>query len=279
MKRIILIVAFMTLLPCMVLNAEPIDANNERTDSIVSELDEAQNEIDRTNLNKKIWGKGRFTRLGYAIAQTVDESGPVEKGQYGLFLTKGTTYWFPKKPIAGLFKIGLDAVWFDFQFSKFKSPYDSMKWTYDIDDIEIGRNDEEYDEDEDFDFNLNLGRMALSFGMGIGPNISVAPFALSSLKALQPLRASIYFHYAPTFQLYAICEGSEFEASTAFCHMMDFGGLLTYRAIGVGIEGKWGQGKFKPLDFGELMGDGAEGSTRKYKRKFANTRIYVQFTF
>jgi len=210
-------------------NAQYSDAH--RADSLQAALDDMTAQIEAENLNKKIWGKGRFTRLGYAIAQTVDEYSPVEKSKFSFFLTKGTTYLFPKKPIAGLLKIGLDAVWFDIQATKYNSPYSSMNWTSEFVDEPATSPEYGYeDEDEGLDFDLNIGCWGVSMGMGIGPNVSVAPFALTSIKCLQPLRVSLYFHYAPTMQLYLKSEDGDVELSSAFCHMMNFGGTLTYRA-------------------------------------------------
>lgn len=229
-----------------------------------------------------IWGKGRFFRLGYASVQTGDGMNPVEKNKYGFFLTKGTSYLFPKQPIAGLMKVGVDAVWFDAQVSKYKSPYDNTVWTNDFD-----YDDVIYDDDDDDDIPGmdmlnklidNVGHLSMTMGMGIGPVVTVAPFALSNVKVMKPLKASVYFHYCPTFAMYARIDSGDVEMATGFCNMMDFGFNLMYRAIGVGVEGHWGNGKFKPLDFESIFGGESLGSDR-YKRSFANTRVYIQFRF
>lgn len=257
------------------------DSDAYRADSLQTVLDDMTAQIETEELNKKIWGKGRFTRLGYAIAQTAEEYSPVEKSKFSFFLTKGTTYLFPKKPIAGLLKIGLDAVWFDIQATKYNSPYSSLNWTSEF--VEEPTNSEYEDfEEEITDIDLNIGCWGVSMGMGIGPNVSVAPFALTSITGLQPLRVSLYFHYAPTMQLYLKSQDGDVELSSAFCHMMNFGGTLSYRAIGIGFEGRWGKGKFKPLDFSSIGEEGDESESlgaEKYTRRFANSRIYIQFRF
>lgn len=235
--------------------------------------------------NDAIWGKGRFLRLGYASVQTGDGLNPVEKNKYGFFLTKGTSYIFPKQPIAGLLKVGVDAVWFDMQFSKYQSPYKNSVWTSEFEYDDSDDYEDDYDEgfpgldmlNKLYD---NVGHMSMSVGMGIGPVVTVAPFALSNVNIMKPLKASVYFHYSPTFGMYARMDGGDVEMATGFCNMMDFGFNLTYRAIGVGVEGRWGNGKFKPIDFESLFDNGGEslGSSR-YKRSFANTRVYLQFRF
>lgn len=226
-----------------------------------------------SSLDNKIWGKGRFTRLGYSIAQTAEANANIEKGEWGFFFTKGTTYLFPKKAWGGLVKVGVDAVWFDFQVSRYKAPYSDESWTSTPWD-----NLEQSDDDMDFD----IGRLGLSMGVGVGPNVSIAPFAISSIDILKPLRFSLYFHYNPTLMMYMMSQDGDMEVSTAYCNMMQFCGTIKYRKLGIGIEGFWGQGKFKPIDFSKLIGDDEEFSSlgsRKYTRKYANLRFYIQVTF
>lgn len=225
---------------------------------------------------RKIWGKGRFLKLGYSLAQTGADMQPVEKSKYGFFLSKGTTYRFPT--IAGMIKIGIDAVWFDATFAKYKSPYEDLMsgaWTSELE--EINGSDYGDDDDEDLLEKLNVGRMSVTLGaFGIGPNISVAPFAFLN-NGLSCLRASVYFHYQPAMSLYLKSENGDIELAPAFCNMFDFGGMLTYRAISLGVEGRWGKGKFKPIGFNTLfIGDDSE---EKVTRKFANTRLYISFAF
>lgn len=246
-----------------------VDTHSQEQDSYVSA-------IERQQLNEKIWGRGRFLRLGYAIAQTADGINAVDKNSFSFFITKGASYRFPSKPIAGMLKFGIDAVWFDFQFSKYKTAEKELEWTHEI----VSPSGEEFGGD----FNLNLGRNALTFGMGVGPNVAIAPFANSNVKGLRYLRASLYFLYSPTVGMYLCSQDDDVEVSTAFCHLMNFGGNITYRAITLGIEGRWGSGKFKPIDFEKMVND-ATGSdiesqgTNKYTRKFANSRFYIQFAF
>ncbi|MCM1310952.1 MAG: hypothetical protein NC301_08015 [Bacteroides sp.] len=237
---------------------------------------------DNNTLNKT-WGKGRYTRLGYAWSQTADEYSPADKSKFSFFLTKGTTYYFPKKPIANMLKIGIDATWFDIQVSKYGNAYSDLKWSSEFEPVQ---GPDVYDEDGDFDeegelFDLDkIGTWGLSFAMGIGPNVSIAPFALTNIKIMQPLRVSVYFHYDPTVMLYMRSQNSDIELSTAYVNMMDLGVNLHYRKIGIGYEARWGNGKFKPLDFSAMLDENGESlGTEKYTRRFANNRIYLQFTF
>lgn len=266
--------------------ADSSQSQQEEIDQLRSQVEELkaekeQQEYDATQ--QRIWGKGRFTRLGYAIAQTSGLDGAIEKSDFAFYFQKGTTYRLHKKPIAKMIKFGLDVVWFDIQFSKYKTTDDAAtKWTSEFEDIPQSNNGGNYDDDDSF--NIDLGKSALNIGMGIGPNICVAPFSLSSSKALQPLRVSAYFHYSPTVSMYMMSYDGEVEVSTGFCNMFNLGCVLQYRAIGLGVEGRWGQGKFKPLDFDSMFGDDEEfvdnsDFDNKYSRRFANTRLFLQFTF
>lgn len=213
-----------------------------------------------------VWGKGRFTRIGYSWSQTAVEDNPVYDGKFGFFLVKGTTYHVHRNPIAKILKFGIDATWMDIQFSKYKSPTTSGNWTSEIDET-IGADDEDGGD-------FNIGHMALSYSFEVGPSVSVAPFLLLNNAALSHLKANLYFHYAPTFTAYLASQDGDMEFAGAYVNNWTFGGNIVYRWIGIGIEGRWGSGKFKPVAF-----DSEGLGTDKYKRKFANTRLYVQFTF
>ncbi len=233
--------------------------------------------------SSKIWGKGRYTRLGYVWAQTADDYSPVANSQYAFFAQKGTTFRLHKKPVANMIKFGLDAVWMDVQFSKYKNPYENLPWSDEIKSANGGLSEYIYNEGltpgfpKNIDFN-NLGTMALTMGVGLGPNVSVAPFVLTNCKGLHPLRASAYFHYTPTVALYMKSQEGDIELSTAFMHTFSWGLTLNYRFIALGYECRWGNAKFKPLDFESFVG--GEGSeVEKYNRKFANNRLYIQFAF
>lgn len=248
-------------------------SEKEYVDSLASEianLNKRLTKIEQDNENKRIWGRARYTRLGINKAQTALEGCHIEDNKWSFFLSKGATYRFPSNPIAGILKIGLDMVWFDFMVSRYTNPFEYSA---------------EYTEGDDHGASVvdlgNIGRYSVCIGMfGIGPNISCAPFAKMGVRGLRPLRASVYFHYQPTGAAYLMSDHGESEASYAFCNMFDFGGNISYRSIALGLEGKWGKCKFKSIG-SELLEDiGLEfNNNSKSIRRFANTRIYMQFSF
>lgn len=242
---------------------------NER-DSKIAYLDSRLNDIETKERNKKIWGRGRFTKISYNLGSTGDGYNPVADSKCSFSLAKGTSYLFPSKAIAGILKFGLDITWFDITYSKYKS-LDFLGNGWVSSGIpQYGYDDSEYDE------LTNLGRYSLNLGfLGFGPRVSVAPFAKFN-NSLRYLRASLYFNYQPTYSVYVASENGEEEGSYTYMGMYRFGGTIHCRGIGFGVEGYWGESKFKLLDFeDEEIGTQAN----KINRKFANTRIYVQFAF
>lgn len=239
----------------------------------------AINAQDEVNPND-VWKKNNYFNLGYANAETGTNFSAVQKSKFSFYLAKGNVYYWPKsKPWFGMLKVGLDVRWVDISMAKYKTDTDgtgngwgeSNDWNTDTDGTV----------DEWTDKLNNLGCYNLTMGaFGIGPNIGISPFAKMS-NGLRHLRASIYFHYQPAVTAYFVSQDGETEFSWAYTGMMDFGGKITYRAISIGIEGRWGKGSFKPLDFSGMFGDEDDSGSESIKidRKFAATRFYIGFTF
>ncbi|MDE5940784.1 MAG: hypothetical protein K2H14_01605 [Muribaculaceae bacterium] len=265
-------------------------------DDMQQALNDANTELAQMQQKQKykeIWRTGRYTDLGYAIAQTGTDFEPVEKGKFGFFIRKGTSFLFPGKPLGGIVKIGFDINWFETSVAKYKSG--SMGKSDNWDNIGNSGQDDyddgyDYDdEDSGFDFMekfSNLGRWSIMVGaFGIGPNVTAAPFSMFN-NAARFIKASLYFHYQPTFGAYLVSEDGNLEASYSYCHMFEFGGKITWKAIGLGIEGHWGHGKFKQLGFNfdnetDYTGvfDRMETASDKVTRRWADTRIYLTFSF
>lgn len=265
---IISVFSLLLVLPSYAQDIEPLYASKE--DSLQTELrrrDEQLKSIELARRNNEIWGKGRYTNISYSIGQTALENSSVDKSVFGFSLTKGCTFLFPRTPWGNMVKVGFDINWWDISVHKYNS---SETWEYTTASTD--------DDEEDF----NIGRMSLMVGaLGIGPNVTVAPFAAINNPA-RFLKASLYFHYQPTLGAYLVSENGEAEASYAYCNMFQFGGKITWRFIGIGIEGHWGNGRFEQLQFetddeyGDYFGD---SSSSRITHRFANTRIYLSFRF
>ena len=226
---------------------------NDTEQPTLGEANDELNELQLKQKYKQIWRKGRYLDLGYSIAQIGNDYEPVSKGKFGFFLRKGTSYLFPGKPLWGLVKVGFDINWFDLSVAKYKSANWGDNTTGWGSIGNSGKDDNDYDsDDEDFGFDAD-GLMGTLDGV------------------------------------YPVSEDGELEASYSYCHMFQFGGKIQWKAIGLGIEGHWGHGKFKQIGFGDMFDEG-EGdkseffgpeasSSDKLTRRFANTRIYLTFSF
>lgn len=237
------------------------------SDSVTAQRDSLQNILDRQQRDareKSIWGKGRYTNLGYAISDFAAIDDSPTRSQWSFFVTKGTAFYFPRHALGGIVKFAIDARWFDIQACKLKSS-DLKEWTSEID----------YSSEEDSESDIpNIGKYVITAGMGIGPRITVAP--LSSLKGFgKYLKLSLYFHYRPSYTLYVASESGETEVSSGFFNMFDFGGCINYRAVSIGVEGNWGNGKMKAFNFD----DDFNTTSEKIKHKIASTRFYISFIF
>lgn len=282
MKKIkaIIAIACLSAASQLALAQENTTVTNESLQQELQAYKDKENRTEETAFNKKVWGRGRFMNIGFDVAQTGVEGGLVEKSAYSFNLSKGTTWLFPAKPFFGMLKVGFDVVWFDVQFSKYKSLSTGGDasiengWTSDL-----GSLDGDYEQEDYFDTDMfNIGRMSATIGaLGIGPHVSVAPFAPQHSK-LSPLRASMYFRYQPAVSAYMVMEDGEMDASYAYTGMWNFGGVISYRKIGLGVEGRWGSGKFTSIAemFDDELGSLGMG---KQNRKFASTRIFLWLNF
>ncbi|MDE5857736.1 MAG: hypothetical protein K2H32_05220, partial [Muribaculaceae bacterium] len=242
---------------------------------------DAQEQINNNLLEKKnrdkIWGKGRYTNLAYGVSACAKQDGFKFNSDWNFSLAKGTSYLFPNKPFFNMLKVGFDIRWFEISATKYKSNSNysgGSSWypDYGYDDWY----DDWYDDYEIGHYDVHIG------AFGIGPVVSVAPFS-SFNNGLRFLRATLYFHYQPTIGLHVMSEDGEVEGSMAYCNMMDFGGKIQWRWIALGVEGKWGSGKFSSLvdsdDFDYDYDYDYDYDSSSTKRKFSSTRLYISFTF
>lgn len=294
MKKIILPVAI--ALCSFGASAQYQYSSAARLDSIENALSEANakmQKIEDENRLKDVWRSGRYFNVGYSSAQTVNEISPVAKGKFAFFIGKGTSYLWSKKGFFDILKVGLDVKWFDLDYAMYKKEQVNVSEV--AEDMLNGwtQNPGATSDVSEKSPYVDVKRMSLLVGMfGFGPNITVAPLAKMNNKA-RSLKLSLYFHYQPTFgaffyfpQKKAAGYGSnDVMAQLGYVSMWDFGGRVSWRNIGLGVEGRWGSGRFKNSQL--TVYDEASKSTwldapsgvEKFTRKFAETRVYLYFNF
>ncbi len=273
MGRVLLLLISLMSFSCIAAQepADSVEYLQDELDAANAELAAKDIEIERLNRENnwsKIWSSGRYTALSYAPSASVKTDGLKEKASFAFAISKGNSYFFPKRPIAGLLKVGFDIRWTDIQVTKYKNHDLANDYPDDNPD----------DEDDGYDdilskFN-NLGIWDLHIGaFGIGPVVSVAPFSMFD-NAAKYLRATLYFHYQPTFGLHLVSDNGNIETSMAYCNMFDFGGKIQYRWVALGVESHWGSGKFSQI---VSFGDNDKADS-KINRKFSSFRVYIAFT-
>ncbi len=161
------------------------------------------------------------------------------KSNIGAAITTGRSYYLHKTPIAGMIRFGIDATWFDLNYTNYKS-------------------EEFYPDTEESD---NMTMHKAEIAMQVGPSITINPISHLNVHA--------YFRYAPTFA--ALYDGAGIGGNYASYFVA--GGMVSYGVIGLGVEARWGNCKYKAFgsDGEDLMGG--------LKLKASGLRAYVSFRF
>lgn len=268
-------------------------------DDVRSELDSLRQEVAELNADrdadelkatqKKLWGYGRYKRISYVVQNMTRSAydglpsttwGP----KFGFGLQIGNTYHLPHKPLAGIIKFGIDATWWDVTYAGYnnaKLNSTSVTTPGTTDGIPDFIFPENYPEQE-IVFG-NLGVHQLSMSMGIGPSINIAPFAFSSNKNLQLLKAQVYGHFLMGVSaiLYNNPNNDDTEINFAALPQGAAGISFNWRQLGIGFEGRWGSAKYKNLvSSGDFEDDEEEGEkSPKVTFKNAAFRVYLNFHF
>lgn len=154
------------------------------------------------------WRK-KYANFGF-INTTMSQDGmPDLKSNYGVSFTEGRTFYLHKKPIGGILRFGLDATWFELNYTNYKIKHIT------------------YWETENYQYHQG------EISMHIGPSITINPIRNLSIHG--------YFRYAPSFSaLYA--------DDTVYGNYATFfvgGASISYSVIGLGFEARFGDCKYK----------------------------------
>lgn len=150
---------------------------------------------------------------------------PKLKSNYGVGFTVGKTFYLHKKPIANCLKFGIDATWFDINYTNYKIEHITY-WGTDKYDYHQGE-----------------------VSMHVGPSLTITP--------VKNLNIVGYFRYAPTFS--GIYANDEFSGN--YASMFVGGASLSYGVIGIGIESRFGDCKYNAFSFEEDVEDGDKAKT------------------
>lgn len=225
---------FACLLPLSIY-AQDIPANNGDTDKVdsltqvVKELSSKVQKVEDDARNEAIWNKRKkYFQIGYTN-QTLthqDVPGLEWKSDFGVSLAMGKTFYLHKKPLFNMLKFGLNATWFDVSYAKYSQPK-GWEEPSDPSDFEEG--------EADFD----LGAHQAEIGLGIGPSITVNP--------IDHLKVSGYFHFIPSGSILVLND----EINASYVSNFAVGGAISYKAISLGVESRWGKAKYNSFSVDE----------------------------
>lgn len=182
----------------------------------------------------KEWRK-KFINLSFTNATMSQDNVQDLKSNYGLAFTVGRTYYL-HKPIGDMLRFGIDATWFDINYTN-----------YDIEHITYWEtNKYQYHQAE--------------VSMHVGPSITFEPIKKFAIQA--------YLRYAPTFA--TLYTGNDKTFYGNYATLWVAGGSVSYGVIGLGIESRFGNTKYKPL--GSSDSDNINSS-------LSGLRAYLTFKF
>lgn len=233
----------------------------------ISEKDAELQEMKDMERYEKVWDKRKkYMNVGYCIMNL--DGMPVPESKFGFSYSMGRTYYLHKKPLAGMIKFGLDFSYLDVTVASFDNSNGKG--------LSFGGDEEALE--------IDLKRNYFDYTMQIGPSVTVNP--------IDQLKVSAYGRFAPSASFITMND----YAYVQFVPHFTCGLSVSYKVIGLGIEGRWGKANYKgfsldedSMEFGEdnINDEGdiefpnPNDMFKTSKRKFSNKsfKIYISFRF
>ena len=207
----------------------------------VSMLSQQVKDAKQADLSQKIWkDRAKYFNIGFVKQSLTSKDDYIKyKSDVGVNITWGKTYYLHKKPLWGMVKFGLDWTWMDFNYVKYSSVEEKYAYEDDFSGYEFGNGSgyddsfgSEWPEEGEEDFNLDFGCHQLEYAMQIGPSITVNP--------IHHLKVSTYFRFQPSASIMLLDD----EVYYGFVPFFNFGAAVAWKAISIGVEGRWGSTKY-----------------------------------
>ena len=214
----------------------------------------ATKKVDGEKVKKGPWDRKKYFNIGYAMQDLVPEFGNSFESKFGVSLVTGRNIYLHKKPIANMLKFAID-LGSDINYAQYKD----LEGDYGT-DPDYGY-DDGYD-DEYGDEDLNMGLHHIDVGLHVGPSVSINPVA--------HLKISAFFRFVPSYSMLLLNS----ELYQSFTPMFTYGGEVSYKFIGIGIEGRSGSAKYT-----DLLAETESGEAMKIKYKTSALRLYISFRF
>lgn len=220
----------------------------------------ADNTQKKAKEKKGPWDRKKYFNIGYATQTFSPEYGNALESKFGVSLVNGRNIFLHKKPIANMLKFAID-LGSDINYAQYKDlegDYNFSDSDFDYSDEGDNYYDSGYEDEED----LDLGLHHVDIGLHVGPSISINP--------VSHLKVSAYFRFVPSYSMVILNS----ELYQSFAPMFTYGGEVSYKFIGIGIEGRSGSAKYKDM-VAEI--EGTEAMKTKYKT--SAMRFYISFRF
>ncbi|MEI3154274.1 MAG: hypothetical protein V8S95_03560 [Odoribacter sp.] len=235
-----------------------ISKNADSLQQVINNLSSQLQQQKDAEQNRAIWkNRAKYFNIGYVKSTLSDEEGEELKNDWGASISWGRTYYLHKKPLFGMLKFGLDWSWIDMNYAMYKIE------EYGYDDSDYDGDYTDYNEDEDSSTNIHHAEIGMSFG----PSLTVNPVG--------HLKINAYFRFTPSFSAVYLD-----EIGTSYATFFNVGAALSYKVISIGVENRWGQGKYKnliPGDYDEITEE--ELPSPKLKLQTNSLRAYISFRF
>lgn len=258
---------------------DTLELQTPLTDTVYVEKKETKKSYAASN-NR--WQRKKYWNFGYStpsVERTDDETMDWET-DFSVTLQRGRTANFPRNPIAGMLKIGIDYSFMDITYSKLKLKSIGDAGFNNTDAVpETPTSSDGFDEIVSEDpsgsvlgaLGLDLGMHKLDYTIHVGPRFTVNP--------VDHLMVSAYFHGGPAVS--GVYENDEF--SLGYGYILSAGLNISYKLIGIGVEGVWGSVKYKQLDFEEFDMENLSVSNlfsdETFKLKQKGPRFYISLRF
>lgn len=246
----------------------------------VDSLMALQEHKEQEFVDMKRWARTSWFNLSYSLQKINSDLYRTElQPDYAFGLTFGRTYYLHKKPLANMIRFALNWSYLDLNMAQYSIPYSdridedgSTSITDGVyensSDIYMGGNrvpdfiEDIYDDDDDDNASAQY---KIEAGMQFGPSIWVNPIGDLMIQA--------YFHYAPTFSILLDDELSYYSSYASF---FNSGVTLSYKAIGFGLEARWGTSTYSQEVYNEALED---FETQNMKWKTKGMRVFLSFRF
>lgn len=182
------------------------------------------------------WRK-KYINLGFINTTMSQDGRPDLKSNYGVSFAVGRTFYL-HKPIRGVLRFGINVTWLDVNYTNYK-----------IKHITYWRTD---------NYTHHQGEVS----MHVGPSITYKPIDKLDIQG--------YFRYAPSFS--ALYADDAFYGNYATFFVA--GTSVSYGAIGLGIESRFGRCKYE-----EFKSSNGEGYPPIGKIKHNGWKAYLTFNF